>query len=136
MAKFSEQFLANLGRPSYQQGMFDLGQAIGGIPGQMRDQRKKQEFNQLMQQGQQAMASKDPVALSAVAQRLAAAGYQKESQQLAQAAVTAREKARLQGVLSGADLQTPEGLGALSQYFKKKVMQFKQLKLLVDKKNF
>jgi len=118
MAKFSEQFLANLGRPSYQQGMFDLGQAIGGIPGQMRDQRKKQEFNQLMQQGQQAMASKDPVALSAVAQRLAAAGYQKESQQLAQAAVTAREKARLQGVLSGADLQTPEGLGALSQYFK------------------
>jgi len=118
MAKFSEQFLANLGRPSYQQWMFDLGQAIGGIPGQMRDQRKKQEFNQLMQQGQQAMASKDPVALASVAQRLAAAGYQKESQQLAQAAVTAREKARLQGVLSGADLQTPEGLGALSQYFK------------------
>jgi len=118
MATFSEGFLSQLGRPAMSQSLFDLGSAIGGVPGQMKQQRKQQEFNQLMQQGQQAMASKDPVALSAVAQRLAASGYQKEAQQLAQAAATAREKARLQGVLSGADLQTPEGLGALSQYFK------------------
>ena len=92
MAKFSEQFLANLGRPAYQESMFGLGQAIGGIPGQMRDQRKKQEFNQLMQQGQQAMASKDPAALSSIAQQLAAAGYQKEAQEYSQAAATAREQ--------------------------------------------
>ena len=118
MAKFSQQFLANLGRPQMAESLFGLGATIGGLPGQAKDQRKQQEFNQLMQQGQQAMASKDPVALSAIAQQLAAAGYQKEAQQLAQAAATAREKARLQGVLSGADLQTPEGLGALSQYFK------------------
>ena len=118
MATFSEGFLSQLGRPAMSQSLFDLGSAIGGVPGQMKQQRKQQEFNQLMQQGQQAMASKDPVALSAVAQQLAAAGYQKEAQQLAQAAATAKEKARLQGVLSGADLQTPEGLGALSQYFK------------------
>ena len=118
MAKFSQQFLANLGRPQMAESLFGLGAAIGGVPGQMKQKRKKQEFNQLMQQGQQAMASKDPAALSSIAQQLAAAGYQKEAQQLAQAAATAREKARLQGVLSGADLQTPEGLGALSQYFK------------------
>jgi hypothetical protein len=34
MAQFSQAFLSNLGRPAYQQGMFGLGQAIGGIPGQ------------------------------------------------------------------------------------------------------
>ena len=118
MAKFSQQFLANLGRPQMAESLFGLGAAIGGVPGQMKQKQKKQEFNQLMQQGQQAMASKDPAALSSIAQQLAAAGYQKEAQQLAQAAATAKEKARLQGVLSGADLQTPEGLGALSQYFK------------------
>ena len=92
MAQFSQAFLSNLGRPAYQQGMFGLGQAIGGIPGQIRDQRKQQEFNQLMQQGQQAMASKDPVALSSIAQQLAAAGYQKEAQEYSQAAATAREQ--------------------------------------------
>ena len=92
MAQFSQAFLSNLGRPAYQQGMFGLGQAIGGIPGQIRDQRKQQEFNQLMQQGQQAMASKDPAALSSIAQQLAAAGYQKEAQEYSQAAATAREQ--------------------------------------------
>ena len=92
MAKFSQQFLANLGRPQMAESLFGLGATIGGLPGQAKDQRKKQEFNQLMQQGQQAMASKDPVALSAVAQRLAASGYQKEAQEYSQAAATAREQ--------------------------------------------
>ena len=92
MAKFSQQFLANLGRPQMAESLFGLGAAIGGIPGQMKQKQKKQEFNQLMQQGQQAMASKDPVALSSIAQQLAAAGYQKEAQEYSQAAATAREQ--------------------------------------------
>ena len=118
MAKFSEQFLANLGRPAYQESMFGLGQAIGGIPGQMRDQRKKQEFNQLMQQGQQAMASKDPTALANVAQQLGAAGYQKEAQQMMQASREASEKATRvsagRDLLSGVPLQMRQGAGALA----------------------
>ena len=118
MAKFSEQFLANLGRPAYQQGMFGLGQAIGGIPGQMRDQRKQQEFNQLMQQGQQAMASKDPAALANVAQQLGAAGYQKEAQQMMQASREASEKATRvsagRDLLSGVPLQMRQGAVALA----------------------
>ena len=93
MAKFSQQFLANLGRPQMAESLFGLGAAIGGVPGQMKQKpRKKQEFNQLMQQGQQAMASKDPAALSSIAQQLAAAGYQKEAQEYSQAAATAREQ--------------------------------------------
>jgi len=92
MAKFSQQFLANLGRPQMAESLFGLGAAIGGVPGQMKQKQKKQEFNQLMQQGQQAMASKDPAALSSIAQQLAAAGYQKEAQEYSQAAATAREQ--------------------------------------------
>ena len=114
MAKFSESFLQQLGRPGWSQGMFGLGQAIGGAQGQIRDQRKQQEFNQLMRQGQKAMASKDPVALSAVAQRLAAAGYQKEAQELAQASRAATEQQRLQqvgkGVLSSTFGQDPAAM--------------------------
>ena len=50
MATFSEGFLSQLGRPAMSQSLFDLGSAIGGVPGQMKQQRKQQEFNQLMQQ--------------------------------------------------------------------------------------
>jgi hypothetical protein len=118
MAQFSQAFLSNLGRPAYQQGMFGLGQAIGGIPGQMKDQRKQQEFNQLMQQGQQAMASKDPAALANVAQQLGAAGYQKEAQQMMQASREASEKATRvsagRDLLSGVPLQMRQGAVALA----------------------
>ena len=118
MAKFSESFLQQLGRPGWSEGMFGLGQAIGGAQGQIRDQRKKQEFNQLMQQGQQAMASKDPAALANVAQQLGAAGYQKEAQQMMQASREASEKATRvsagRDLLSGVPLQMRQGAVALA----------------------
>ena len=118
MAKFSESFLQQLGRPGWSEGMFGLGKAIGGAQGQVRDQRKKQEFNQLMQQGQQAMASKDPAALANVAQQLGAAGYQKEAQQMMQASREASEKATRvsagRDLLSGVPLQMRQGAGALA----------------------
>lgn len=118
MAKFSESFLQQLGRPGFSQGMFNLGQSIGGAQGQIRDQRKKQEFNQLMQQGQQAMASKNPAALANVAQQLGAAGYQKEAQQMMQASREASEKATRvsagRDMLSGVPLQMRQGAAALA----------------------
>ena len=40
MATFSQQFLANLGRPPMAQGLFNLGAAIGGAPGQVRQRRE------------------------------------------------------------------------------------------------
>ena len=118
MAKFSQQFLANLGRPQMAESLFGLGAAIGGVPGQAKEQRKKQEFNQLMQQGQQAMASKDPAALANVAQQLGAAGYQKEAQQMMQASREASEKATRvsagRDLLSGVPLQMRQGAVALA----------------------
>jgi hypothetical protein len=117
MATFSEGFLSQLGRPAMSQSLFDLGSAIGGVPGQMKQQRKQQEFNQLMQQIQGAQGSGDFTSMKILAQQLAISNPQ-EAAKVMQAATALEEKARLQGVLSGADLQTPEGLGALSQYFK------------------
>jgi hypothetical protein len=43
MATFSQQFLANLGRPAMTQGMFDLGAAIGGLPAQARAKQVEEE---------------------------------------------------------------------------------------------
>ena len=118
MAQFSQGFLSSLGRPEMSQSLFGLGAAIGGVPGQMKQRQKEQAFNQLMQQAQQAMTSGDAAALANISQQLAASGYQREAQQLSQASREASQKAKLQGVLSGVDLQTPEGLGTLSEYYK------------------
>jgi len=61
MARFGESFLAQLGSPGWSQGMFDLGQAIGGIPGQLQQKRKEQEqlkrYDQIAQMSQQGTAA-------------------------------------------------------------------------------
>ena len=41
MARISEQLLAGLARPTMAQGMFDLGAAIGGVPGQIKQKRQE-----------------------------------------------------------------------------------------------
>lgn len=43
MATFSQQFLANLGRPAMTQGMFNLGSTIGGLPAQARAKKLEEE---------------------------------------------------------------------------------------------
>ena len=43
MATFSQGFLSSLGRPAMAESMFGLGAAIGGLPGQRKEQQKKQE---------------------------------------------------------------------------------------------
>jgi len=61
MARFGESFLAQLGSPGWSQGMFGLGQAIGGIPGQLQQKRKEQEqlkrYDQIAQMSQQGTAA-------------------------------------------------------------------------------
>lgn len=43
MARISEQVLAGLARPAFAQGMFDLGAAIGNVPGQIQQRRKQEQ---------------------------------------------------------------------------------------------
>jgi hypothetical protein len=118
MATFSQQFLANLGRPAMTESLFGLGRAIGGLPGQAQDRRKQQQFNQLMQQGQAAMASGDAAKLAQTAQDLAAAGYQKEAQQFSAASREATARQKRQEALAGVDLSSPAGLNTLSEFYK------------------
>ena len=91
MAKLSQALLSNLGRPAYQQGMFGLGQAIGGIPNRMQEQEKKQEFNQLMQQIQGAQGSGDFNSMKILSQQLAAIDPQ-QAAKVMQAAVAGEKQ--------------------------------------------
>jgi hypothetical protein len=91
MAKFGESFLQQLGRPGWSQGMFGLGSAIGGAQGQIRDQRKKQEFNQLMQQIQGAQGSGDFNSMKILSQQLAAIDPQ-QAAKVMQAAVAGEKQ--------------------------------------------
>ena len=106
MARLSEQLIAGLTRPAMTQGMFDLGAAIGRVPGQIKQKEKQEQFNEIMKMGQAAMAQRDPTNLSRVAQQLASLGYTKESQQFAQAAqqanVQMQQKERASGLLAQA----------------------------------
>jgi|DEB0MinimDraft_3_1074331.scaffolds.fasta_scaffold14665_2 hypothetical protein len=43
MATFSQQFLANLGRPAMTESLFGLGRTIGGIPGQLQQRQQRRE---------------------------------------------------------------------------------------------
>ena len=112
MARFGESFLAQLGRPSYQQGMFGLGQAIGSLPGQRREQQKQQQFNQLMQQIQGAQGSGDFASMKILSQQLATIDPQ-QAAKVMQAAVTGekqQQKAQeqMQGTRAGAQMLMSE----------------------------
>lgn len=45
MPSFSQSFLSSLGQPRFAQGMFDVGQAIGGIGGQLAEKRRRDELS-------------------------------------------------------------------------------------------
>jgi hypothetical protein len=99
------------------QSLFDLGSAIGGVPGQMKQQRKQQEFNQLMQQIQGAQGSGDFTSMKILAQQLATTNPQ-EAAKVMQAATALEEKAAMvsagRDLLSGVPLQMRQGAGALA----------------------
>ena len=101
MAKFSQQFLANLGRPQMAESLFGLGATYWWFTGaDAKDQRKKQEFNQLMQQIQGAQGSGDFTSMKILAQQLATINPQ-EAAKVMQAATALEEKLGLQKSLEG-----------------------------------
>ncbi len=50
MARFGQQFLAGLLQPSYQQGMFQVGQQLGAMPAQRRQLQKAEAQRQQLSQ--------------------------------------------------------------------------------------
>jgi hypothetical protein len=75
MATFSQQFLANLGRPAMTESLFGLGRTIGGLPGQAQERKKKEQelqaFNQMAQASEQGTAAALEGNVEGVKQRIA-----------------------------------------------------------------
>lgn len=91
MATFSQQFLANLGRPQFAQGMFGLGQAIGNIPGQLQQSRLRQqmaEFDTTTLAGRKGMLqsqleqAKDPQQRLALGEKISQIEQQEQAENL------------------------------------------------------
>ena len=100
MARISEQVLAGLARPTMAQGMFDLGAAIGGVPGQMKQKRQEDEFNKLMADAQKAQQANNEAELFSVAQKLRAMGRNTAANTVAATATKLRETNRQKGLAS------------------------------------
>ena len=112
MAQFSQGFLSSLGRPEMSQSLFGLGAAIGGVPGQIKQRKKEQAFNQLMQQVQAAQGSGDFASMKALSQQMAQTNPQ-QAAQIMQAAVAGEEKQKIaqeqiQGTRAGAQVLMSE----------------------------
>ena len=91
MATFSQQFLANLGRPQFAQGMFGLGQAIGNIPGQLQQSRLRQqmaEFDTTTLAGRKGMLesqleqAEDPQQRLALGEKISQIEQQEQAEEL------------------------------------------------------
>jgi len=108
MARISEQVLAGLARPTMAQGMFDLGAAIGGVPGQMRQKRRQEEFNEIMDLANRAMVTNDPVNLGRARRQLQELGFTEEANKLTAAQMQAEQKQTITGMFQDA-LGQPRG---------------------------
>ena len=96
MATFSQQFLANLGRPAMGESLFGLGRAIGGVPGQIQQRKKQEEFNKLIQQAQGAQGAGDFASMKIVSQQLSAAGFPEQAGKIMQSAVNLEKQGQKQ----------------------------------------
>jgi hypothetical protein len=108
MATFSQGFLSQLANPAMSQSLFDLGSALGGLPGQVKEQRRKQEqlkrYDQIAQMSEQGIASAQEGDVASLTSRI------DQLQQARENAKTLEEKQaigqsilKLQGLLPGAE---------------------------------
>jgi len=102
MARLSEQLLAGLTRPAMAQGMFDLGAAIGRVPGQIRENQRQDELAQIMTRANAALVAGDATNIGRVRRELEAAGFAQEAAKLAQAEAQARQQQATSGMLMSA----------------------------------
>ena len=74
MARFGQQVVKGLINPSFRQGLFDVGTAIGSAPRRAREEQerkaKEEQLKSILQMGTAAATTGDPTNLSRVAQRL------------------------------------------------------------------
>lgn len=105
MATFSQQFLANLGRPQMAESLFGLGQTLGGAPGQFKERRQREEelkrYNKLMQTTEQGTSAALEGDVEGLRNRIA------ELSKLRDAAISTEEKDRYQQAITNLQRQIP-----------------------------
>lgn len=109
MARISANVLQGLSSPSFMQGMFTAGATLGGIPGQLREKQKQEQFNKIMDLANRAIATNDPVNISRARRQLQELGYTEEANKLTQAQMQAEQYQTRTGMFQEA-LGQPTGL--------------------------
>lgn len=99
MATFSRGFLSNLGQPAMSQSLFNLGSALGSVPGAMKAKRKREEELQtnkgIATALLQAQKSLDPDAMFRVSEQLISQGRFDDAQKVASKALELQEGQKL-----------------------------------------
>lgn len=100
MARLSPQFMNNLMNMPTNQSMFNLGAAIGGIPGQYKAQQKREEDKITAANTTQGIMAgikqQDPAKLEAVAEQLRLANQPERAMQVFQQAQELKETLKLE----------------------------------------
>lgn len=100
MAKFSEQFIASLTQPAFSQSMLNLGTAIGGVPGNIKEKRREDQLAKIMRAANLALSTGNANGIASVRQQLEAAGFSKEAAKLIEPERRARAAEARGGMLS------------------------------------
>jgi len=97
MPSFSQSFLASLGQPRFAQGMFEVGQAIGGIGGQLAEKKKRETFQEIAAQGRAAIANQNPAGIMAAAEKMIGLGMVEQGEALTAEAKKIKREINLRG---------------------------------------
>ena len=89
----------DFGLPDLRAGLMGAAGAIGGLPGQYKEGQKKDAFNSLMKQAQNAMTQNNAAELSRISQELAQLGFVEDAQKLTEASKAATR--RQQNIAAG-----------------------------------
>lgn len=115
MARFGQGFIQSLTQPAYTQGLFELGQAAGSLPGRARDEFEK---NKAMEMVNEAVASNDAGKLtqaSAAIAKFDKALSIKLSEAAQQALMLQRRKAAMSPLFAQGGLEDPTAYATAAQ---------------------
>lgn len=104
MARISDTVLQSLARPGFRQGMFQAGEALGGVASRFKTKKQEDMFNSLMAQAQEAQKNNNDVALFNIAQQLRSIGKQQAADAVAATATRLKDTKRKGELASAIDV--------------------------------
>jgi len=104
MAQISDTIIQSLTRPGFRQGMFQAGEALGGVASRFKTKKQEDMFNSLMAQAQEAQKNNNDVALFNIAQQLRSIGKQQAADTVAATATRIKDTKRKGELASAVDV--------------------------------